>query len=60
MTCLLILNAMLCTGVLFVIVGMLAWAIHADRGADVGSKPRPAASGGAPAPTASLSVAAAG
>jgi len=58
MTGLLILNAILSAGVVLVIVGMLGWAVEADRRALVGSKSRAAASPPAPAPAASLSVAA--
>ncbi len=59
MTISLILNLILSVGIVLVIVGILAWAIRADRRAQVGSKSRTAASRPAAAPAASLSIAAA-
>lgn len=56
MTSSLILNLILSVGIVLAIVGMLAWAIEADRRAQVGSKSRVAASRPVTAP-ASLSAA---
>jgi len=58
MTGLLILNAILSVGIVLVVVGMLVWAIEADRRALVGSKSRAAATPRVTAPAASLSAAA--
>lgn len=57
MTSSLILDLILSVGIVIVIVGMLAWAIEADRRAQLGSKSRAAASRPVTAPAASLSVA---
>jgi hypothetical protein len=56
MTGLLILDVVLSVGVVLVILGMLGWAIEAERRAHVRSKPRAAASAPVTAPAASLSA----
>ena len=55
MTSSLILNLIVSVGIVLVIVGMLVWAIEADRRAQVGSKSRAAASRPAAAPGITLS-----
>jgi hypothetical protein len=59
MTGLLILNAVLCTGILVVIVGMLAFAIVGDRRAPAKPKLRAAARSGSTVPQVAVTLAAA-